>query len=198
MGSLAEEIRRVTGGLPISTPPFVIATSSITYNGKDLFFADFDAGQISHVGPDTGTGHQMNIIIPSLSSIAGSMPIPATPMPGTFTANDFRDFALIQVDAMDQDLDTLNNVRSVVGVQLKALGMIINDLNRESISLSGSKSQISDANMAEAITELKQNLTLQETFTTAMVQFEDMEKSRLTLINAMSLTTDQKLKLGIV
>ena len=185
MGALAEEIRRELGGLTLPTPPFIITESAAKFNNKDIFFAAYDSGQSAQVGPNNGTEYNLAIIIPSMTDIADSVPVPAVPFPGNFSAKDFADFGLIQVTEMDTDLEKLNDVRATLGAQSRALEAIINDLNTQSINLADAESKISGIDMAEAASELKQNMIQQSTMNTALLHMNDMQSLQIEILGVL-------------
>jgi flagellin len=192
MGALAEEIRRQLGGLPLSGPPFIITESATKYNGKDLFFAAFDSGQNTQVGPNASAENSLSVVIPSMTDIADSVPVPAVPFPGTFTAKDFADFGLIQVTAMDEDIEKINDVRTILGSQANALENVINDLNTQTINLARANSQISDVNMAEAASELKQNMITQSTMNKALLYMNDMQSLKIEILGVLPIYMNQE------
>ncbi|MFA6450959.1 MAG: flagellin [bacterium] len=191
MGSLAEEIKRQVGGLMLPTPPFIIIESAVKYNGKDLFFAAFDPGQAAQVGANADPSNSISVVIPSLAGIADSIPTPAIPFPGTFTASDFKDFALIQIDEMDQDLATVNDVRATLGSQAKVIQNVISDLNLQNISLSDSESSISDTNMEDAVSALKQNIITKSTAESALLYLNEMRKSNLEYFSILTVNQEK-------
>jgi flagellin len=191
MGKLAEEIRRVCGGLPLATPPFIVNQSAVNFNGKDLFFADFDTGQNAQIGPNNNSADKFNIVIPSMTDIADSVPVPAVPMPGTFTAADFRDFALQQLDELSADIEKVSTFRNAVGSQSAAILKIVTDINQQSVDISGAKSRIDSTDMGAAISDLKRNLVTQSTLSAAMLEFNDMQASRLQFLNVLPVMMDK-------
>lgn len=185
MGTLAEEVRRETGGMMLPNPPFIIEESSVKYNNKDLFFAGFDSGQASQIGPNNSSGNSFSVVIPSMVDIADSFPTPATPMPGTFTASDFMDFARIQMDELSADLEKISNTRALLGAQANALEKIVNDININFINMTEADSKISGVDVEQAISDLKQNIITQSTLGTAMSSFMDMRKLDLEILNVL-------------
>lgn len=185
MGSLATEIRRVCGGLPLATPPFIVTTSGVNYNGKDLFFDSFDSGQLAQIGPNNNPSNTYNIVIPSMTAIASSMPVPPVPLPGNFTAADFRDFALQQITALSGDIESVSNIRNVISSQSSAITKIISDSNLSAINLTDAKSRIDSTNIESAVVELSRNLVIQSTMSTAMIEVKDMRASQLQFLSAL-------------
>jgi flagellin-like hook-associated protein FlgL len=169
----------------LPNPPFIIEESAVKYNTKDLFFAGFDSGQAVQIGPNGTPDNGFTIVISSMTDIADSFPTPATPMPGTFTAADFMDFARIQMDELKADVDKINNTRALLGTQASALGKIINDINIAFINMSSANSKISEVDVEQAVSELKQNILTQATLGTAMSHFMDMRKLDLEFLNVL-------------
>ncbi len=192
MGVIATEIKRMVGGLSLTVPPFIITESAVKYNEKELFFAAFDSGQTAQVGANADSGDSLSVVIPSLAGIADSIPQPATPMPGNFTSSDFRDFALIQITEMDQDLATVSDVRAALGAQAGIIENIISDLNKQNIALSASESSISDVDMTDAVSALKQSIVIKSTAESAMLYFNEMRKSNLEYFKILNVEQDKE------
>ena len=191
MGSLAEELRRQLGGMLLPNPPFIVDQSGVRYNGKDLFFAAYDSGQQAQIGSDNGSVYHLAVVIPSMTDIGDSIPVPAVPFPGNFTAADFRDFANIQITEMDQDLQKISDVRSALGSQYNAIEKIISDLNVQTLNLSQTNSRIADTDMAEAASELKQNIITQSTMNTALLHLNDMQGLKLQFLSVLPINNTE-------
>ncbi len=190
MCSLAEEVKREVGGLLLDAPPFIITESSVKYNGKEIFFANYDSGQAAQVGANADSSNSISIKIQSLAGIIDSISLPAVPPPGNWTAADFRNYGLIQIDEMDDDLATVNDVRATLGVQAKTLEQIISDLNQQNISLSDTESTIADTDMTEAVSSLKQNIITRSTAESALMYFNEMRKSNLEYLSVLPINNN--------
>jgi flagellin len=192
MASLAEEIRRTLGGMTLPNPPFIVDKSAVKFNGKDLFFAAFDSGQTAQIGAENGSVFHLAVVIPSMTDIADSIPTPATPMPGNFTAADFKDFALIQLSEMDVDLSKISDVRSALGAQHVAISHIIDEMCASGINLSGANSRLADTDISETAAALKQNLITQSTADMALIHLNDMRGLVLVYLDVLPVNAESE------
>lgn len=140
--------------------------SPLNYNGKNIFDGrglgqynlqrGFANGQVAQVGPDNEVSHRVEIVIDNLREYFigwdKQYNPPANPN-GAATNYYYMDYAQQMISDVDGKLDELSKVRTQLGVEDVTLQKIIQDLNIEYINVSGSRSRITDADMATEITQ---------------------------------------------
>lgn len=177
-------------------PPKIIAPL-LSYNGKNLFeslgasagsqrgFAG--NGQVSQVGPDNDTSHQVQIILDDLATITNGFELPFAP-PNPADANSmswYAGFAQDKIDLLTTKIDMLSSTRAKVGTMVVRLQHTVEDLSADYINSSAAKSRITDANMAEEIVAMTKNQILRESATVAEGQANAVPLITLGLLNAI-------------
>lgn len=152
-------------------------SKAITFNGKNLFDGTFQNGQILQVGPDATPANRITIQISQIDSNKLGI------APGAASLSS-PSKALIAISAVNNALNQVSDVRSSLGIQSRRLGYVINDLQVMNVNLSAAKSRITDADMAETISEFTRLQVMRQVGIAVLAQANSQRKSILTLLSA--------------
>lgn len=156
------------------------------FNGKPIFEStgtkgfEIPPGLPTQVGANNWTAHQIDIEFDSLKQHYPYFSTPYTPPPAGFEPpgdapiSYYRTYAQQTMDKMTEIMDDTMNLRAQVGTQIQRLHHTIDDLTAEYNFTANAKSLITDADMADEITELTANMIKQQstniTYTQANAQ----------------------------
>jgi flagellin len=79
-------------------------------------------------------------------------------------------------------MDKVNQVRATMGAVMNRLDHVVNNLTNVSMNLSGSRSQIEDADYASASTELAKTQIMQQAATAVLAQANTSQQSVMKLL----------------
>ena len=191
--SLREEIERIA--------------NSTVYNGKTgLLYGEYSTGrQYSQIGPDNADSFRLNIVLPDLSGILTSMPVPFNPFEpaSDATPSEWLDFATGILDDIDEKnaaipladrfgLPRLLQARADIGVLDNSLNAILDDLNSEYVAAMDARSRIMDADLAVEVTEMTRAKILNDAAISIMAQANISQQSVLSLLDSL-----KPFKLGV-
>jgi flagellin len=159
---------------------------AVTFNTKVLFSGMYSGavanpGLKLQIGPDNGANFRLTIKIPTvdqtglgLSNAAVSFAVAAQ---GWLASA-----AMSCITLVNSAINQVSDVRSMLGIQERRLGHIIDDLKAEDINISAAKSRIYDADMAVEISEFTRLQILQQTGTAILAQANAQPQSVLQLL----------------
>ena len=83
---------------------------------------------------------------------------------------------------LDVAMDKVNQTRATMGAVMNRLDHVVNNLTNVSMNLSGSRSQIEDADYASASTELAKTQIMQQAATAVLAQANTSQQSVMKLL----------------
>jgi flagellin len=93
-----------------------------------------------------------------------------------------RDGATAVLNMLDSAMDKVNATRATMGAVMNRLDHVINNLTNVSMNMSASRSQIEDADYAQASTELAKTQIMQQAATAVLAQANTSQQSVLKLL----------------
>ena len=93
-----------------------------------------------------------------------------------------RDGATAVLNMLDSAMDKVNATRATMGAAMNRLDHVINNLTNVSMNMSASRSQIEDADYAQASTELAKTQIMQQAATAVLAQANTSQQSVLKLL----------------
>jgi flagellin len=155
------------------------ATSKMSPPRTDL--ADFGKG-----GPITGEitwDADMDPMTPGAripDPVQGGPSLMGKPLTRTFISSI--DAAQDVLKKLDVAMDKVNQTRATMGAVMNRLDHVVNNLTNVSMNLSGSRSQIEDADYASASTELAKTQIMQQAATAVLAQANTSQQSVMKLL----------------
>ncbi|MFA6447950.1 MAG: flagellin [bacterium] len=161
-----------------STSTVIFDTTRLNYNLKKIFVnggggSGFDSGLPAQIGADNNVSNQVQVIIDDLTAEFSDFGTPYHPFPnpnGDADLQWYQDYANDKITSLTAKLDKLSNLRVSLGTQINTLQHTINDLSAQYTAISGSKSAISDADMAAEVAAMTTNMIKQQGTTMAASQ----------------------------
>ena len=93
-----------------------------------------------------------------------------------------RDGATAVLNILDTAMDRVNATRATMGAVMNRLDHVINNLSNVSMNMSASRSQVEDADYAQASTELAKSQIMQQAATAVLAQANTSQQSVLKLL----------------
>jgi flagellin len=93
-----------------------------------------------------------------------------------------RDGASAVLNLLDEAMDKVNATRATMGAVMNRMEHVINNLSNVSTNLSASRSQIEDADYAQASTDLAKNQIMQQAATAILAQANTSQQTVLKLL----------------
>ena len=112
--------------------------------------------------------------------VQGGPSLMGKPLTRTFISSI--DAAQDVLKKLDVAMDKVNQVRATMGAVMNRLDHVVNNLTNVSMNLSGSRSQIEDADYASASTELAKTQIMQQAATAVLAQANTSQQSVMKLL----------------
>lgn len=145
---------------------------SISFNGKILLSGAY-ANQQAQIGPDNSAGFRLTL------NISGVTPAILGINAATIsTAANAR----AAIDLTQSALNIISTMQATIGVQERKLNHIINDLSSAEVNMAAAKSRITDADMAQEVSEFTRLQVLSQAATAMIAQANTTPQSVMKLL----------------
>jgi flagellin len=137
--------------------------TAVTFNGK-ILFSGAVFGKTIMIGPDNSAGYKFSIKVPYInySNINGQSLSNAHVSQVTSAA--------VAIDLVQNAINGLANLQTIVGSQQRELQDIVNSLSSEQVNLAAASSRITDADMASEVTDFAREQIIAQSATAMIAQ----------------------------